>query len=124
MFIKTEEDRYGKSILNPIKIKGVRASIAFMNLLITEDEKPFLFHRLKLTYVNDSKPIDCYEILKPNGEKEMVFIDIYCTQNKSLPPIGYKIKRKKITPAVINGFLVMETTGVNYKLIKFPDELF
>jgi hypothetical protein len=119
----TEEDRYGKSILNPIKIKGVRASIAFMNLLITEDEQPFLFHLLKSTSINDSKPIDCYEILNPNGEKEMLFIDIYCTQNKTLPPVGYKFK-KIIMPAVISGFVVIKTTGVNYKLRKFPDELF
>jgi hypothetical protein len=49
----TEEDRYRKSILDPIKIKGVRVYIAFMNLLITEDEKPFLFHRLKSTSVKD-----------------------------------------------------------------------
>ncbi len=122
--MKTEEQKYGKSPINPIKIKGVEASIEFMNLLITEDEKPFLYHRLRSTSINDSKPIDCYEILKSNDEKDYVFIDTYSTHEKSKPPEGYKIKIKKIMPAVISGFMVIETIGVNYKLRKFPDELF
>lgn len=122
--MKIEEQKYGKSPLNPIKIKGVEASIEFLNLLITEDEKPFLYHRLRSISVNDSKPIDCYEILKPNDEKDYVFIDTYSIHEKSKPPEGYKIKTKKIMPAVISGFMVIETIGVNYKLRKFPDELF
>jgi hypothetical protein len=122
--MKTEDQKYGKSTLNPIKIKGVRESIAFMNLLITEDEKPFLFHRIKSTAVNNSKPIDCYEILKPNDAKDYVFINAYSTHKKSMPPEGYKFKTKKIMPAIINGFVVIETTGVNYRLRQFPDELF
>jgi hypothetical protein len=122
--MKTEDQKYGKSTLNPIKIKGVRESIAFMNLLITEYEKPFLYHRLRSTSVNDSKPIDCYEILKPNDEKDYVFINAYSTRKTSLPPAGYKFKTKKIMPAIINGFVVIETTGVNYRLKQFPDELF
>ena len=123
-FMKTEEQKYGKSPLNPIKIKGVEASIEYMNLLITKDDKPFLFHRIRSTSGNDSKPIDCYEILKPNDEKDYVYIDTYSTHKKSEPPEGYKFKTKKIMPAVINRHMVIETTGVNYKLRKFPDELF
>ena len=65
--MKLAEKRYGKSGLNPIKTTGVRESIALINLLITEYEQPFLFHRLKSTSVKDSKPIDCYEILKGDG---------------------------------------------------------
>jgi hypothetical protein len=53
----------------------------------------------------------------------MVFIDIYCSQNKSLIPVGYKIKQK-IMPVVISVFVVIETTGLNYKLRKFPAKLF
>ena len=44
----TEEDRYGKSILNPIKIKADSVSIAFMNLLITEDEKTIFIPSVKI----------------------------------------------------------------------------
>jgi len=122
--MKIEEEKNGKSPFNHIKIKGVKESIEFMNLLITEDEKPFLYHRLSSTSVNDSKPIDCYEILRPNDEKDYVFIDTYSTHKKSEPPEGYKFKTKKIMPAIINRHMVIETTGVNYKLRKFPDELF
>lgn len=124
LIMTIEKYKYGKSPFNPIKIKGIKSSIAFLNLLITEYDIPFLFHRLRSTSVNNSKPIDCYEIMNPNGEKDELFIDTYSTRKKSLPPAGYKFKTKKIMPAIINGFVVIETTGVNYKLKQFPDELF
>ena len=122
--MKKEEQKYGKSLFTPIKIKGVKESIEFMNLLITENDTPFLFHRLKSTSVNDSKPIDCYEILNPKGGLDYVFIDTYSTHKKSKPPAGFKFKTKKIMPAFISGFMVAETTELNYKSRKFPDELF
>ena len=47
-FMKTEEQKYGKSPFNPIKINGVAESINFINSLVTNDKKPFLYQRLRL----------------------------------------------------------------------------
>jgi hypothetical protein len=122
--IKIDDEKYGKSPFNPIRIKGIKESIEFINLLVTEEDEPFLYHRLRSISVDDSKPIDCYEILKPRNEKDYLFIDSYSIHENSTPPEGYLFKTKKTIPTVISGFFVTNTLGVNYKLRKFPDELF
>jgi len=122
--METQENKYGKSLLNPIKINGVSESINFINSLVTDDEKPFLYHRLRSTMVGDSKPIDCYEIMNAKGETDYLFIDVYATKSKSEAPEGYLCKPNKLAPTVIKGFGIMRTTGVNVKVRKFPEDLF
>ena len=122
--MKTEELKYGKSPFNPIKINGVAESINFINSLVTNDKKPFLYHRLRSTMLGDSKPIDCYEIMNAKKEKDYFFIDAYAIQTNSEAPEGYLCLPNKIAPEVIKGFGIMRTTGVNTKLRKFPEDLF
>lgn len=118
------ENTYGKSIDNPIKINGIPESIEFLNSLVTDDFKPFLYHRLGSTFFGDSKPIDYYEIMKSGEIREILFIDTYSKITVLEIPAGYLCNSPKIIPTVIMGFGIIKTKGENYRLRKFPEDLF
>ena len=118
------ENNYGKSIDNPIKINGIPQSIEFLNSLVTDDFKPFLYHRLGSTFIGDSKPIDYYEIMKSGEIREILFIDTYSKITVPEIPAGYLYNSPKIIPTVIKVFGIIKTKGENFKLRKFPEDLF
>jgi hypothetical protein len=121
--MKSIEQNYAKTALNPIKVKSIQDAVAFLNSLVTDDGKPFLYHRIHTTSVGRSKPIDCYEILKAGGEKENLFIDIYNGESFYEIPNGYVQKAEMLVPIVYGKKLIMQSMGVNYRLNNFPEDL-
>ncbi len=115
--------KYGKSPFNPIRMISVKESLLFLNSLITEENEPILYHRVHTTFIGKSKPIDCYEIFKEGGYKEILFIDVYAIKNSEEIPEGYTKNKKRINPMLYNGSTILNTLGVNFKLSNFPDEL-
>jgi hypothetical protein len=121
--MKHSLNEYGKTPLNPIRVSGIQASIDFLDSLVTEDEKPFLYHRVHTTSIGNSKPIDCYEILKADNSAEILLIDTYCPDYEPEIPSGYIRNSSMNCCAIFEGVKVSKTTGVNYKLRNFPSEL-
>lgn len=117
------DNKYGKSPFNPIQKNSVKESLLFLNSLLSMDNKPILFHRVHTTCIGKSKPIDCYEIFKEGGFKEILFIEVYEDKNSEELPEGYIKVNEKIEPMLYNGSTILNTIGVNFKLSNFPDEL-
>ncbi len=117
------EQNYAKTALNPIKVKSIQDTIEFLNSLVTDDGKPFFFQRIHTTSVGKSKPIDCYEILKANGEKEILYINIYNRESIYEIPKGYLKKTDILVPILHGKKLIEQSLGVNYKLKNFPEDL-
>ena len=118
-----EEVNFGKSPKNPIKVKGIDGALIYLHSLLTDDNKPFLFHRIRSMIFKDRKPIDCYEIIKSNHIIDYLFIDIYSGENSNSVPIGYVMHTQKANSIVINGIEVNNTIGVNYRIKNFPNAL-
>ena len=76
------------------------------------DNKPILFHRVHTTCIGKSKPIDCYEIFKEGGFKEILFIEVYEDKNSEELPEGYIKVNEKIEPMLYNGSTILNTIGV------------
>ena len=88
--------RYGKTIDNPVKLRSIKASLAFLSNLVTESGKFILFHRLFST-PSEKGPIDCYEILSSDYKKDKIYIDIYNSKNEMIPPDGYLFDNEEIS---------------------------
>lgn len=114
---------YGKTPLNPILMTGINESILFLNSLTTEDHKPIFYHRVHTTNLNNDTLLDCYEIFKNDGKKEILFIDTYANKKCEDIPDGYIKNTKFIKPTFYKGSKIYKTIGVNYKIRKFPDNL-
>jgi hypothetical protein len=82
-----EQKNYGKTLENPIKLRSIKASLAFLNNIVTENGNHIIFHRLQSTF-NDH-PIDCYEIYTSDGKYDLIYFDIYNSANEMIPPSGY-----------------------------------
>jgi hypothetical protein len=117
------EHNYAKTAFNPVKVKSIQDALKFLNSLVTDDGKPFFYHRIHTTLVGKSKPIDCYEILKANGEKENLFINIYNRESIYEIPNGYVKKAEMLVPFVYRKKLIMQSIGVNYRLKNCPEDL-
>lgn len=116
-------DEYGKSPFNPIKVIGVEASLSLLNSMLTDKNKPFLYHRIHTTTVGNSKPIDCYEIYKGDCVNEVLFFYAYSNMNDTEMPKGYKINSGNVEPLQLEDCEIISTVGVNYKLKRFPDDI-
>lgn len=119
----TEEHKYGKSPFNPVRVHGIEAALVFINSILTEDNKPFVYHRIHTTSVSESKPIDCYEILKEGYVTDILYFDSYADKTSNEMPEGYCKNLGFVQPILIKGKVIKETTGVNYKLREFPNDL-
>jgi hypothetical protein len=117
------EHKYGKSPVNPIRMSSVNESILFLNSLVTIDNKPILYHRVHTTSTLKSKPIDCYEVFKVGGSKEIFFVDVHASETSDEVPEGYLKNTEIIIPTLYKGCIICKTIGVNFKLSNFPDDL-
>ncbi len=114
---------FGKSPQNPVKTKGIEESILYLNSLLTEDLRPILYHRIRSGIRKDSKPIDCYEVMK-NGELiDYIFIDTYASENSVQVPDGYIFYTGNRRSMNIKGIEVTSSIGVNYRVKAFPEAL-
>jgi hypothetical protein len=114
---------FGKTPLNPILMSSINESILFLNSLTTNNHKPIFYHRVHTTSIGKSALIDCYEIFKNDGKKEILFIVTYANEISEEIPEGYLVNTQIINPTLYKGFNICKTIGVNYKLRKFPDDL-
>jgi hypothetical protein len=114
---------FGKSPQNPIKAKGIEASLLYLHSLLTEDFRPILFHRIRSSIWKGSKPIDCYEVMKSSELIDYIFIDTYATENSAQVPDGYIFYSGKRSSMFIKGIEVSSSIGVNYRLKLFPEAL-
>lgn len=118
-----EEHKYGKSPFNPVRVQGIETALVFLNSILTEVNKPFVYHRIHTTSVSESKPIDCYEILKEGKVSERLYINSYADKTSNEMPEGYCKNLGYAQTILIGVKVINETTGVNYKLREFPNDL-
>ncbi len=84
-----EINQYGKSIENPILLNSIDSSLLFLNALITNTGNYIIYHRLGSSIKKGSKPIDKYEIITTDNNRDVIFISIYNSRSNFVPPYGY-----------------------------------
>jgi len=78
---------YGKSLDNPILLNSIRASLAYLNNLVTDQGLHIIYHRLGS--ILGQNPVDHYEIMTSDNKYDDIFISIYSEKCLFSPPVGY-----------------------------------
>jgi hypothetical protein len=115
------EANYGKCIENPILLKNISDSILFMNSLVSASGSCIIYHRKGSSKFEDSKPIDCYEVMTTDNKYDTFYINSYNKTNVLIPPMGYffdtlselysKSRRNKNEYPIAEGFLMMDDSN-------------
>jgi hypothetical protein len=111
-------DNYGKCIENPVLLKNISDSILFMDSLISASGSCIVYHRKGSSKFEDSRPIDCYEVMTTDNKYDTFYINSYNKTNVLIPPTGYffdtlselysKSRRDKNEYSIKEEFLMMD----------------
>lgn len=129
----SENINYGRNIDFPINVSGIDGQLVYLRSLLTKDMLPIMFHRLGSISIPSLRPIDRYEIVSVDGSIwDTLFFNIYSETNDLLIPRGYSIASLENTMKQFLGslnypsklhFLIEESTGVNGRILNFPEEV-
>ena len=86
----TQKPGFGTEPGNPIYAHSSAGSYAYLNLLYTPDLVPLTWNRIgSIRPDSDSKPLDMYELLLPNGNVYMtVYVNMYARKASIYCPAG------------------------------------
>ncbi|HPR13680.1 MAG TPA: hypothetical protein PLV06_14935 [Bacteroidales bacterium] len=82
-------ENYGKSIVNPVLLNSIPASIIYLNNLVTDQGYHIYYHRIGSKFGNDHPIIDHYEVMSTDGQYDDIYINIHNERSSWLPPKGY-----------------------------------